>query len=307
MKISKSKLIKYIIFAPLVLVAVIYLYPQYYYVLDTNNDDIRIIEEPVFKEGSVGVYLINLDRSKERLEFVKQFVDKLKYDIHRIPAVDGNTMRAEELNDFVDFETYKQIFDEMPNLGTIGCSLSHYKTYETFLKSNYEFALVFEDDVSFYPPALQYAVEQSIQNRNLWDIVSFSIFAKGNPKTIKTYPNNQRLSVYLKEVTNAGAYLINRQSAKKLLQTAYPIKMPIDHHFTRGWEMDTKFTGIERPRIAYQVFGYSEIDNSYSIKHEELPFTYRIQKSIYRFQTYSMKLIYNLKLYYKHAEKSLKQ
>ena len=35
--------------------------------------------------------------------------------------------------------------------------------------------------------------------------------------------------------------------------------MPIDHYFTRSWELDIKFTGIENPRLVTQSYGDSDI------------------------------------------------
>jgi GR25 family glycosyltransferase involved in LPS biosynthesis len=95
----------------------------------------------------------------------------------------------------------------------------------------------------------------------MWDIVSFEMLHNGMPFTVAELNENHDLSFYLFRVAHTGAYLINREAAKKYLSKSYPIKMPIDHFFTRSWEFDIKFRGIE-PRIIFQRGEDSVIESS---------------------------------------------
>ena len=112
--------------------------------------------------------------------------------------------------------------------------------------------------MSFEPYKVKMILEDLAKNTELWDIVTLEISHTVFPLTIKHLPPH-RLAVYLTAVTYTGAYLINRKAPKKLLQKALPIKMPVDHYFTRQWAFGIQLTGIENPRLVHQVFRRSDM------------------------------------------------
>jgi hypothetical protein len=63
--------------------------------------------------------------------------------------------------------------------------------------------------------------------------------------------------------------MINRKGAKNLLEKALPIKMPVDHYFTRDWELGIKFTGVENPNLVHQTFGDSDIERTTKVQSEK--------------------------------------
>jgi glycosyl transferase family 25 len=167
------------------------------------------------------------------------------------------------------------------------------------LKSNAEFALIFEDDISFDHKILRSTVELLKDNPSLWDVVTFEISHGGTPLTLKHLNETKNnLSIYLTEISHTGAYLINRKAARKLLQKSLPIKMPIDHYFTRSWEFGLKFTGIE-PRIAYQAYGDSNINGTkrYSPDKYNKTLLASLQRGVFKLQSYLIRFFYNLKIY----------
>jgi glycosyl transferase family 25 len=209
----------------------------------------------------IGAYLINLDRATERLSFVMPQILALGLPLERISAVDGKILSRKEIESVADAETYKKRFKTLPEVGTIGCSLSHEKTWRKFLESDYEFALIFEDDVQFDPKELLETVKSVVEKKFLWDIASFELKHHGCPVMASRLAGQKRLVFYLTNVTHSGCYLINRNAAQKLLEKFYPIKMPLDHYFTAAWEFGIKFAGIE-PRIVFQKIGDSQIKTS---------------------------------------------
>ncbi len=274
-----------------------FLYHVGYFVLDTNIQYKDSTTKTVNSNNKVGAYVINLERSKKRYEYVKNNIMALGISVERISAIDGNTFSQEQVNSTVDLQSYKQFLGHFPKLGTIGCSLSHIKSWQTFLDSNFEFAIIFEDDVSFDHEKLRIMIDELVENNKLWDINSFEISHNGTPLTIKSFSNNQKLVVYLTEVTHAGAYIINRKAAQRLLEKALPIRMPIDHYFTRAWEFDIKFTAIENPRLVYQTFGISEIAKTPKLQEEKMPIFTIIKRGLYKSQSYVIRFLYNLKIY----------
>lgn len=246
----------------------------------------------------VGSYIINLDSSTNRYNHIIKNVNPLGLKIERISAINGDSLSETELATKTDLKSYEQLLGHLPNLGTIGCSLSHIKVWQTFLASNFAYAMIFEDDVSFDHTKLLTTIEQLLQNDKLWDIATFNVLHNGTPLTVKKLLNNQRLVIYLTEITTSGAYIIDRKAAAKLLEKALPIKMPIDHYFTKSWKFNLKLVGIE-PRIAYQTFGTSDIGHTKKLTSNKKTKTvgFIIKYTVPKFCSYIYRFLYNLNLY----------
>jgi glycosyl transferase family 25 len=260
--------------------------------------------------SGIGAYIINLDRSKDRYEYVKPTISALNFPTERISAVDGKKLTYDEISRVLDKKAYQNFIGSNPRKGTIGCSLSHINTWQKFLDSNYEFALIFEDDVSFEPDKLRAAIEDLIQYKHLWDLTLFEIVHKGTPLTIKKLPSGPKMVIYLSNVSHAGAYLINRAAASKMLAKALPIQMPIDHYFTRSWEFGITLVGVEEPRLVRQSFDSSEIAKTQQIatkpmqidlnQEDSITLAQKAKKMVYIVQSSVIRFVYNLKLYFMH-------
>lgn len=279
-------------------------YPVGYFVLGGKDSvsKTKVIDNSKIVNANTGngtgVYVINLDRSKERYDYIKNSIVDLGLVFTRISAVDGSTINETQIAEKVDIESYRSFFGFAPNRGTIGCYMSHTKVWESFLNSNLKYAVIFEDDVSFDPNKLKETISDLEKNKKLWDIVTFEISHRGFPLTIKKFQNDEHLVVYLNEITHTGCYMINRKAAEALLAKAFPMKMPVDHYFTRAWEFDLKFTGIENPRLVHQTFGESEITKTKRVDEEKIDFFASLARRLYKLQSYTIRFFYNLKLYF---------
>lgn len=278
----------------LVLCLILFLiYPTGYFVLN-HRQSVHIGPVPIIP-SSVGAYIINLDRSRDRYDEVKPLVSHLEVPLERVSAIEGQALSDTELNQSVDLGMYQTFFRQPPKKGTIGCSMSHIKAWQTFLHSPFEYAIIFEDDVRFDPKKLKAAMNQLIEHPSYWDINNFETHHRGLPITIKTLKDNQKLVSYLLPVTHTGAYMINRKAAMRLLEKALPIKMPVDHYFTRVWEFGLIFTGIENPRLVYQKPGVSEIENSTRVLRGDQKKNLSIKQTFYLIKTGIIRIVYNLK------------
>lgn len=259
-----------------------------------NKSGLEVEVKEDFDLNSIGGFLINLDRSLDRLEFVKPTIDKLDFPVQRVSAVDGKFLSEEEIQNIVDQERFKGYFNMIPERGTIGCSLSHEKVWREFLKSKYEFAIVFEDDITFDADQLRKCLENLIENKHLWDIVSFEMNHNGWPLKVASLYEDKNLCVYLASVKHSGCYVINRNAAKKLLEKFFPIVMPLDHYFTASWEFDIKFMGVE-PRIVKQKFGESVIKSEHSRRFNETEL--KVKRAMFDIRRAIVGFCYNLYVY----------
>lgn len=120
---------------------------------------------PKFVMENFDVYLINLERNADRLEFfIEQYMKSdLRYkQFQRINAVDGSALSIKEHISDVAFKEIMQIEKTgyrtkhyQLTRGAIGCYLSHLKAYELIAAaSDKEYGFIFEDDAIIDPALL---------------------------------------------------------------------------------------------------------------------------------------------------------
>lgn len=289
----KKFVIRAVQFCILILI-VAFSYPMGYFLLN-DSYPVPYSENNSIKHG-IKSYVINLDRSKSRYEYVKPAVTALGFPVERVSGIDGNLLSLEEMNLKVDWFAWKQIEGAPPLLGAVGCALSHIKAWKTFLESDAEYGIFFEDDVSFNSLELRQTIDQILQNNKLWDVVT--LYTEGTPLTLKKLNKDQKLVVYPRQVIFAVAYIMNRHAARQLLSKSMPLKMPIDWFFTRGWELNLRFTGIE-PIIVKHSFDDSVIGTSKGISKDRNPKMYfkRMRHAVIMMQSNVMRFLYNFKIY----------
>jgi GR25 family glycosyltransferase involved in LPS biosynthesis len=156
------------------------------------------------------IYVINLKDRKDRKDFMlKQFKSHGIKDFTFIDAIDGNTHNME--SDVIKFDALTLTKPEL------GAAMSHLTAIKTWLEtSDSDYAIIMEDDVSF--ETVQYwdfNWSEFLKNINKkYDILQMCIIHNININT----------NTHLKEINDwsAGAYLIKREYAEKLIKKHYP-------------------------------------------------------------------------------------
>lgn len=211
----------------------------------------------------LNTYIINLERATQRWTNMTQRLSTTPYyRIHRIPGVEGATLNLEHVA--LDASTTRQYFGQALGKGSIGCYLSHVRSWEALIASNAPYGLILEDDAWFYAQQMIEVIQSLIalphdKHRAMWDICSFQLNHRGLPIPVAKLSNGYTVSTYLTCITGAGAYLLTRHGAQRLRQCAFPIQWPVDHYYTKTHRLNLRFVGIE-PRIAKQEEGPSFID-----------------------------------------------
>lgn len=120
-------------------------------------------------------FVINLERSPERLRFMKeQFVQlAMAFEIQK--AIDGSTYDFKD--EFDEALSRKHNGGRLMTQGEIGCALSHKKTLERVLAEDLDYALIMEDDVEL-SPQFKKILEQELARRErgetTWEYLSFN-------------------------------------------------------------------------------------------------------------------------------------
>lgn len=186
----------------------------------------------------MNVYVINMDKDKERLEVLKDSLAKLKckdkLKIVRIPAVDGKKI---DINKFDISLRARSIFDEprtshesIDCLGHIGCYLSHVNCWERVVRDDDDYALICEDDAKF-------TTEFCSHGLDLWN----SLYLKHKNKPLVLMCNYvdvfYKPTYEKKDIMKAngrffgtGAYFLNKQAADVLLKYCFPIEVQVDSY-----------------------------------------------------------------------------
>lgn len=190
----------------------------------------------------VRIYVINLDRSPDRLAFMSEQLDRLPIPWQRVSAIDGKTLGPPQ-PDVIDVAAYMRSHGKPVNMNRVGCYLSNVKVMQQFLESDAEFAVILQDDVVL---GADFAglIGALIDDCALWDMVKLAAFH--NPLTIavRTYDGGAKLASMLTRTTSAAAYLVNRHAAERYVEKLLPMHVPFDHAFDRAWYFGFRLFGV---------------------------------------------------------------
>ena len=209
------------------------------------------------------IYWINLDRSKNRFINMTKILSTLSVKNIRIPAIDGKTMSAANIyNNF-------NLLNNIPQLNITpieyACLLSHLNTIKTFSESQYEIALILEDDVSMeFNKYWNKTVQDVIDNApNDWDIIMLS-YTTDLPYLTDYYTLNKN-----GYIPGAFSYLIRKESAVKFINSIYTNnKYTLESNITHTADIYL-FSIFKTYVYKYPFFTYPD-DNDSTIHSEHI-------------------------------------
>lgn len=185
-----------------------------------------------FTFDNLDVYLINMDKSKEKLAyFTKQWKASDLKDIkfNRLRAVNGNKLN---ISTYLSDRAYKEIQNVINTgyrtkhyqltRGAIGCYLSHLKCYDKIANGDKHYGIIFEDDVNI--PKSFHKLSSDVVNSipGDWDILLLSCHCI----TCK----RQQIYSKVDKFIWLHCYVVTKSGAKKLVEilNSKPIEQQID-------------------------------------------------------------------------------
>lgn len=210
---------------------------------DTKHDEVR--SHPAWDPVDT-IYILNLEERVDRWYETLATLCKVQAPLHRI-------------------HHYKAKAGGVPPY--VGATTNHVDVMSHFYQSNASRCLILEDDFVFLDDVNQVWKTLSA----IWTTtVPYEILFLGLSKTGERRPVDDRMSQTLQHCTTSSAYLLQRETAKKVLDTAAEgldamIKTG-DHHtycIDRYW---TKLPGLYcvRPKLGFQRPSYSNLLRSVS-------------------------------------------
>lgn len=184
------------------------------------------------------VYLVNLEKSKDRLNNITKILNNENIKFERFNAVYGKELSDE----YIKTITTNFCYNFCPK-SVIGCALSHILIWKDILKKNYKNSLILEDDIYFdenYKNNLKKSLNElphdwdivylgcgglcnKDNKNNLSEFISKIIFQKINNRII--YNNYIFIPEY---PTGTFSYGISNNGCRKLLNIIKKIEKHID-------------------------------------------------------------------------------
>jgi len=167
-----------------------------------------------YLDGIDVIYWINLDRATERRNNMEKILeDPVFGNIEKIryPAIDGN---IKNFQDIIMKTIYPRNYSSSNTNQEYACLFSHLNVIKNFSNSNYNVALIFEDDMSLeYKKYWKENVRQIMENAPKdWEIIQLG-YTVGDKIPEELYTLNIERKFY-----GTGSYLIKKSAAKKLIE-----------------------------------------------------------------------------------------
>lgn len=239
-------------------------------------------------------WVINLDRSPQRLDRISQQLQAQDLPWRRVPAVDARALTAEEAAQ-LDDTAFRQRHGMPPLAGELGCYLSHVKVMRAFLATDDAFAVVLEDDVLLHP-SLPAVLQGLARHPTRWDVVKLSAVHRGTPVPYLEVAPGHQLAVMLSRCTGSSAYILNRRAAQAYLEGLLPMQVPYDHVFDQGWRFGLKFRLVTPTPCGHDEAATTTIAApSGAPARQKFHWTRRLSTYRYRLGNETRRLLYGLK------------
>ena len=190
----------------------------------------------------LGVWLINLDRDKNRRAGMERQVGDLNLPYTRFPAIYGED-NAEDLLKRADANAYARNMGSPILPGKMGCYASHIAVWEAFLASDHKVALILEDDVVFHGDFLE-SLDMALAASTHWDTLRFNCIRAKLPIS-QGKIGRYTLNAYAGPFTGNATYLLKKEVARRILPNLWPQTRAFDHEFNRFFRHDFRQFGLE--------------------------------------------------------------
>ncbi len=214
------------------------------------------------------VFVINLDKSTERMAKISKRLDELEVPFERITAVYGAELTLEELQINYDpklnAKTYRR---ELP-CGEIGCYMSHIKAWKMIIERKLQCAIILEDDITI-DEGFREIAERLAGSTGDFEVVKL-FCGKSNPKIAASEPigKNHKLCRFYKVLSGNPGQLITFNGAKNLLGSHQKFGRPVDVDIQHWWESDINVLGIYPPIVDILQRIQSDIDSQDTRKNK---------------------------------------
>jgi glycosyl transferase, family 25 len=198
--------------------------------------------------SAVPAYVINLDRSPDRLAAFQASAVEVGLSVIRVPAVDGRAVDVDRHRN-IDRARFRRINGREMVPGELGCYLSHVRALEELLASPHEMALICEDDILFTVDTVP--VLDLLAARDDWEVVKLYSSRYRGFQVHHRLSDQWTIGRCLHGPSGcSAAYAVTKEGARRLLASLDPMCLPYDVALERGWSGDIEFYMTDRRAVA---------------------------------------------------------
>jgi glycosyl transferase family 25 len=203
------------------------------------------------------VFLINLDKSAERLSYMRQQAAKAGLAFERIAGVVGCNVPVWLSSEFVA---------GCLTPGEVGCYASHLTVAQQIVARGLTHAVVLEDDVELTPDFMT-VVEEAIEAAPKgWDYIHLSSVFKKSIVVAADLASGHSLVRYTQWPANAAAYIVSNRGARKWLSPKTRVR-PNDIENRYAWLQGLEVLGAY-PAPAAQLNVFESVIGHFAGQHE---------------------------------------
>lgn len=196
-------------------------------------------------------YLINLDRSPDRLTTMSARLSALEITFERIPGVDGMQLDEARFRE----ETRENRYYKPLRRGEVGCQLGHLNALRSFMASGARYLLLLEDDASFesgFMLALQAAIALRRDTHDpvlQWDVLKLSRRRRRHIDLSPLGEHHSLVEYGLSVPITTAAAVWTRESAERWIAAYHGTRRPIDCDLQHPWEYGLVIRSIHPPVV----------------------------------------------------------
>lgn len=192
------------------------------------------------------VFLINLDRSADRLARCAPILDALGLTWERVPGIEGKKLPSAQLVALNPHPAPHGEWFRPLTPGEIGCFLSHLRCWQLIAERGIDCGLVLEDDFDVHDACTLQALQTlaaSATGAHPWDVLKLTRLRR-NAQHIATLRPASSAGPALglcfggKGPEDGTAYLVSRRGAAKLTPKREHLLRPVDFELKHFWERD---------------------------------------------------------------------
>ena len=202
----------------------------------------------------IPVYIINLDRSPDRLAYIRRQFSKIQLPFFRISATDGAKLSPNKLLKFRHESKLSLTHYSLLSDGEIGCSLSQKEAWKRISEEECRAAVVLEDDVKISDDFV--SVIHTLYEHMDENII---IDLKGKKGFIELkrchFPNNISLVHYSTPPLGTQGAIIGKNAAINLCEKVTGFKAPIDNLMQQTYKHGIEIWSLDRGCILHDTEG----------------------------------------------------
>ena len=208
------------------------------------------------------IFVINLDRSPDRLATMQSQLDAIGAPFERIAAIDGHKLTDATVEEVSPAHVVSKTYHRALSKAEVACSLSHRSAWQRILDEDLDFGVVLEDDLTLldnFPDVLDLLSSLPPEG---WDFIKLFPLRRGGDKNIaqRFEYRDHAFVTYHRFPLGFQGQAISRHGAESMLGNLPYVTEPADSQLKSWWQAGVCPFGLVPYCISTDIGGASDIN-----------------------------------------------